>query len=135
MEINGTFQIEREHETAILTPLINLGELEFERIERHSKTILERLASADVRYVVVDCENTAYYGSTALGFFVKLWKRVRHLGGQMVFCNVSPHEREILRLTRMDTLWSICSSRDEALDLVHQHARERLLTLPTTKGD
>ncbi len=34
----------------------------------------------------------------------------------MAFCNVSSHEQEVLRLTRLDTLWPICSTREQALD-------------------
>ena len=49
---------------------------------------------------------------------MKLWKRVRANGGQMVFCNVSAHELEILELTHLNTLWSLCNSRDEAMKLI-----------------
>jgi stage II sporulation protein AA (anti-sigma F factor antagonist) len=120
MEINGTFQIEQQDDTVVVTPLIDLRELEYELIERDGKTVLDRLAAAHAKNVVVDFDKTDYYGSTALGFFVKLWKRSRTHGGHMAFCNVSPHEREILELTRLDTLWSICGSRDEALDAVQK---------------
>jgi anti-anti-sigma regulatory factor len=74
MEINGTFQIEQQDDTVVVTPLIDLRELEYELIERDGKTLLDRLAAADAKNVVVDFDKTDYYGSTALGFFVKLWK-------------------------------------------------------------
>ncbi len=54
----------------------------------------------------------------ALGFFIKLWKRVRSVDGQFAFCEVSEHEREVLELTRLDSLWSICPTRAEALAVV-----------------
>ncbi len=60
-------------------------------------------------------QGTDYYGSTALGFFLKLWKRIRSVDGKMAFCNVSPYEQEVLRLTRLDTLWPICGTREDAL--------------------
>ena len=66
--------------------------------------------------VVLDFRRTDYYGSTALSFFVKIWKRVREVGGQMVFCNLSEHEREILAMTSLDALWPICHSRESALE-------------------
>ena len=80
--------------------------------------ILRLLDSRTARNLVIDFRNTDYYGSTALSFFVKLWKRVRANGGQMVFCNVSAHELEILELTHLNTLWSLCNSRDEAMKLI-----------------
>lgn len=120
MEINGTFQIEQQDNTIVVKPLIDLGELEHDRIERDGKAVLDRLAATGVTNVVVDFDKTDYYGSAALGFFLRMWKRARMQGGHMAFCNVSPHERQILELTRLDTLWSICGSRDEALEAVQQ---------------
>jgi anti-anti-sigma factor len=70
--------------------------------------------------VVLDFRKTDYYGSTALGFFVKLWKRVRDRDGRMAFCGVSDHEREILRVTHLDGMWPICSSREEAVQAVER---------------
>ena len=119
MEINGTFQVEQVGDTILLTPLIDLGELEYERIERDGKVVLDRLAAAHAKNVVVDFSKMEYYGSTALGFFLRLWKRSRLQGGHMALCNVSSQERQILEATRLDTLWPICNSQHEALDAIH----------------
>lgn len=68
----------------------------------------------------MDFHKTDYYGSTALGFFVKLLKWVRKRYGRMAFCNVSDHEQEILQVTNFDHSWPICSSRIEALKAVRE---------------
>jgi hypothetical protein len=47
-----------------------------------------------------------------------LWKRVRGGGGKMAVCNVSETGREILQVTKFDTLWPIGPSRQEALKAV-----------------
>jgi len=114
----NTFEIERDGDTLIVTPDHNLRELEFPQIEAGAKEILSLLTSASVKNLIMDFHRTDYYGSTALGFFVKLWKRVRQNGGRMVFCNVSEHEREILNVMRLDKLWSICDSRAAARQLL-----------------
>lgn len=36
----------------------------------------------------------------------------------MAFCNLSDHEREILAITKLDSLWAICDSREETLQRV-----------------
>jgi anti-anti-sigma factor len=77
---------------------------------------MDQLDQLGFRNILLDFEGTDYYGSTALGLFLKLWKRVRSLDGNMAFCNVSEHEREVLRLTRLDSLWPICGTREEALE-------------------
>ena len=71
---------------------------------------------------MLDFHKTDYYGSTALGFFLKLWTRARKRNGRMAFCNVSAHEKEILQATRLDHVWPICSSRREALEAVKGRA-------------
>ena len=115
---NGVFEFERMGQTLIVTPLTDLRELDFREIEAGASELLRLLGNDTIKNVVVDFHKTDYYGSTALGFFVKLWKRVRERGGRMAFCGVSDHEREILRITRLDGLWPICPSREEALQAV-----------------
>jgi hypothetical protein len=38
----------------------------------------------------------------------------------MAFCKASEHERELFRLTWLDRLWPVFSSRDEALAAVRR---------------
>lgn len=117
---NQVFQFEQMDETAVLIPEQDLRELDFDALQSNSGALLDRLDQAHVKNVVIDFHKTDYYGSTALAFFVKLWKRLRQQGGRMAFCNVSPHEREILEATQLDTLWSICDSREDALAAVRK---------------
>jgi anti-anti-sigma factor len=112
------FEIERKGQTLLVTALSDLRELDFSMIEAGGSDILNLLGNGTVKNVVLDFHKTDYYGSTALGFFVKLWKRVRDRQGRMVFCGVSEHEREILKATNLDGLWPIFLSWEEALKAV-----------------
>jgi anti-anti-sigma factor len=118
--VDGTFEIEQAKETIIIVPATDLRELDYQRIEDGAKKILELLNSTSIRNVVLDFHKTDYYGSTALSFFLKLWKRVSQRHGRMVLCNVSDHEKEILRITKLDHLWPICASKREALEAVSE---------------
>ncbi len=109
------FQIEQEGDTIVLMPLLDLSTLAYHEIEEGAGDILELMEHTPVKNVVLDLCMTTYYGSSALGFFVKLWKRVSQVNGRMVFCNASDYEKETLRITRLDLLWPIYSSRREAL--------------------
>jgi anti-anti-sigma factor len=109
------FEFQDNAETLILSPTSDLSELELSYFDEEFRAVIRRLEDSGFRNVVLDFEGTDYYGSTALGFFLKLWKRIRSVDGKMAFCNVSPHEQEVLRLTRLDTLWPICGTRDDAL--------------------
>jgi anti-anti-sigma factor len=116
--VNGEFEVEREGQTLVVTALKDLRELDYQQIEAGATGILNLLGNGAVKNVVLDLHRTDYYGSTALGFFVKLWKRVRDRNGRLAFCGVSEHEREILKVTYLDGLWPICSSREDALQTV-----------------
>ena len=118
MEAATTLPIEQIGETVVLTPSKDLSELAFEQIERDAERVLGLLDGTHAKSVVLDFCHTDFYGSTALSYFVKLWTRVREVGGAMAFCNLSDHEREILNITKLDTLWTICESREEALQSV-----------------
>jgi anti-sigma B factor antagonist len=115
---SSVFQIEREGQTLLVTVLTDLQELDYPKVEAGARDILHLLGNGTIKNVVLDFHKTDYYGSTALGFFVRLWKRVRDRGGRMAFCGVSDHEKEILKVTKLDGLWPIYLSREEALKAV-----------------
>jgi anti-sigma B factor antagonist len=112
------FEVERQGQTLLVTALTDLRELDYPKIEAGASDILHLLRNGTIRNVVLDFHKTDFYGTTALGFFVKLWKRVSECNGRMAFCGVSDHEREILKVTKLDGLWPICATREEALKTV-----------------
>ena len=122
METMLTLRIEQVGETVVITPSKDLSELVFEQIEKEADQALQLLDDKLAKNVVVDFWQTDYYGSTALSFFSKLWKRVRVADGHMAFCNLSDHEREILAITKLDHLWTICDTREEALQSMLDNA-------------
>ena len=114
------FEIENLDRTIIVIPTANLNEFEFERIEAGAEAILSLLENAPAKNVVVDFHKIDYLGSTALSFFVKVWKRVSKQNGLMALCNVSENEKEVLKTTRLDNLWPVCGSREEAMRMVRK---------------
>jgi len=119
-EVAKVFEIERQDDTIIVTPVLDLNEFEFQRIEAGAGPVLRLLEDTHVKNVVVDFHRVDYFGSTALGFFLKLWKRVRKKDGHMAFCNVSEHEKEVLKVTMLDSLWPNYPSREEAMRSVRK---------------
>ncbi len=111
----GLFAVERVGDTLVVTPLADLGELEYQQGEPEAGAVYDLLNDPAVRNVVLDFGRTAYFGSSALGFFIRLWTRLSARQGCLAFCNLSSEEREILKHTRLDSLWPVCWSREEAL--------------------
>jgi anti-anti-sigma factor len=118
MTNRSLFDVERDGAVLILIPRSDLRESEFQDLELGGRGVLDLVSAPEVKGVVLDFHRTDYYGSTALGFFLRLWKRVGSRGGRMAFCNLSPNESEILAVTRLDTLWPAFPSREEAVKAV-----------------
>jgi anti-anti-sigma factor len=118
MNLTEIFAIERADDVILLVPRSDLRELDYQRIESGAREVLQLLEQESIKKVLLDFSNTDYYGSTALAFFVKLWKRIKVRQGQLAFCNVSAHEKEILKITGLDRLWPICSTRAEGLRIL-----------------
>ena len=114
------FALAKADHTIIVTPQRNLTEFDFAQIESEASEVLGRISKDGGPNVVVDFTKIDYTGSTALSFFTRLFKKTRCRGGEMAFCNVSPLEREVLEVTRLDTLWPICDSLDDALAMVSE---------------
>ena len=117
-KLSNLFEIEQRGDLVVVTPLADLRELDYLQIEAGAQEIIRLLDSADVKDVILDFHKTDYYGSTALAFFVNLWKKVCSRQGRMAFCGVSEHERQILELTKLDTLWPIYDSCAEAQKMI-----------------
>jgi anti-anti-sigma factor len=116
----AVFAVDKDGDTIIAVPVVDLRELDYRLIEEGASQILDLLNGTGMKNVVLDFHKTDYFGSTALAFFTKLWKRVRGQNGRMAFCNVSIHEKEVLKVTGLDHLWPICPSRAQALETVRK---------------
>lgn len=116
-------QTHRLGNTLVVSPLTDLAELDYARIEAEASDVLRLFELTQLRNVVLDLQHADYSGSLAITFFLKLWKEVKRRGGKMALCHVSPHEREILRLCNLDRLWPVFKSRNAALAAVTDQSR------------
>lgn len=114
------FNIVRDGDTLIVSQTADLRESIFEAHHEATTGLLASLDEGTTRHVVWDFGNTQTVGSTALGFFVKLWKCVCERRGKMAFCNLSAYEKEILHVTKMDRLWPLCDTLEDAVRAVRE---------------
>lgn len=117
---NGFFEIMQQGDTIILTPQTDMGELNIGRINSGMKEVLALLTNSSVKNVVLDFHKSGYFGSTALAFFVRLWRTISRRKGRMAFCNLSELEKDVLKVMKLDRLWDICTSREDALQAVRK---------------
>lgn len=102
-------------DTLIVTPQTDLHTDDVEGMDAGADEVLRCLDELSIKNVILDFGRTDYFNSDALGVFVKLWKQVGQRNARLVFCNVSVNQAEILRVTRLDRLWSLSPCRETAL--------------------
>lgn len=107
-------------DTLVVASLSNAGSLIGEELSYELTGLLDKFEQSRLQNAVVDLEHSPYFGTSMLQAMTALWKRVRARGGKMAVCGVSDTGKEVLHVTRFDTLWPICATRKEALEAVAQ---------------
>ena len=77
--------------------------------------VLEELEGGERKFVV-DFANTGYIDSSGLGVLVSLSKKIREQGGELRLASLNEDLRTLFELTKLDTLFKIADSREEALE-------------------
>jgi anti-anti-sigma factor len=83
-------------------------------------TLLARLQEPGVKCLIVDFEQVPYFGSSMLEALRTLWKHIHDEHGKLILCNLSEVGREIIEISKFDTLWPICNTRADALKLARE---------------
>jgi anti-sigma B factor antagonist len=65
--------------------------------------------------VVVDLTAVPYMDSSGVASLVKLLSRTRKLGVGLALLSPSPKVRSILEITRLDSVFAICDTKEEAM--------------------
>jgi anti-anti-sigma factor len=84
-------------------------------IEGLSQVLLGEAERIDPPWLVLDFTNTEYISSTALEVIVHAWKRLSTREGRMALCNLNDFCAEVLHITRLDHIWHVAATRDEAV--------------------
>jgi anti-anti-sigma factor len=109
-------QIERHGDIAIIVPTADVEAMQWDLIEQAADIVLQPLKKEPANGVIVDLSQVAYFGSVFLSLLLRCHKLVKQQGNEMVLCGASERARELLKLTALDTLWAIYSTREEALE-------------------
>jgi len=76
--------------------------------------VLDELERGERKFLI-DFSRTGYIDSSGLGVLVSLSKKIREQGGELRLANLNEDLRTLFELTKLDTLFNIADTRDEAL--------------------
>ena len=115
MTTGQVFELERQGPVLLISPTCNVSSLAEENVKPELDQLFAQLQSPEIKSVAIDFERVNYFGSSMLETLRRMWQQISERGGMMVICNVSEMEREVLHVTRFDTIWPVCGSREDAL--------------------
>jgi anti-sigma B factor antagonist len=105
------FQVERQGEVTVVDVE---GQLIVGNRQELKQKVLEQLESGDRKFVI-DFSNTGYIDSSGLGVLVSLSKKIREQSGELRLANLNEDLRILFELTKLDTLFKIADSRQDAM--------------------
>ena len=113
------FRVEPSDNTLILFAVSSINMLFEEEMCAECALLIDELSQHDATNLVIDLGAVNHFGSVMLELLVLLWKHIKTGTGKFVVCNVPAVGKQVLQTTRLDTLWTILPSREEALTFVH----------------
>jgi anti-sigma B factor antagonist len=117
------FQIEQVDDAIVITPGPRISSLDNNYLAERRTALVEVIRNSPESTVIVDFSRVGYFGSLLLDTLCVVWKQARERSGTMSLCNLTDVSKEILNKSRLNSLWPVFSSRQEALD-ASQRARE-----------
>lgn len=105
------FEVKKEGDVTVLDVE---GQLIVGNRQELKQKVLDELEGGERRFLI-DFEHTGYIDSSGLGVLVSLSKKIREQGGELRLANLNEDLRTLFELTKLDTLFQIADSRQEAL--------------------
>jgi len=99
-----------ESEHAVVSPE---GEVDLNVSPEFQQALREAIGRKPAR-LVVDLSSVPYMDSSGVATLVDALQQTRKVGGTLVLCGLQPKVRSIFEITRLDAVFTIVKSLDEA---------------------
>lgn len=88
-------------------------------VDMHSspaaRQVLLAVAEGNAPKVVVNLEHVSYIDSSGLATLIECVQRMKRYGGVFKLTGLNDHIKDIFRLSRLDTVFTICPSVEDAM--------------------
>ncbi len=113
------FRVEASDNTLLVSAASSINMLFEEEVREECALLIDQLSQHNAKNLVIDLGAIDHFGSVMLQLMVDLWQHIKTAKGKFVVCNVPAVGKQVLHTTKLDTLWTILPSREEALTFVH----------------
>lgn len=121
LDWTGTiFQIEAEGPTLIVVPLVEACGFRYQQLHIEANSLQRKFETKQFASLVVDLSKMNYFGSELIGVLIRLARTVTNGDGRAAMCAPSPKMLEVLEGMRLNKLWPIFASRDDAMKHIQQ---------------
>lgn len=91
------------------------GQLIVSNRHQLKEKVLEALEGGKSKFLI-DFGQTGYIDSSGLGVLVSISKKIREAGGELRLAGLNDDLKMLFELTKLDTLFDISETRDDALN-------------------
>jgi anti-sigma B factor antagonist len=118
-------RVTREQGVIIVELGPSYAALDYEAIEQCGEILLSQADLASPPHLILDMSETQFIGSSFIELLVRAWKRIKRREGWMAFCSLQPFCREVMAVSRLDTIWPVYADRAQALKELAAQAEGR----------
>lgn len=109
------------------TTVVHLGTC-YDGLDAQALAEVQRLllTCADVpetQNLVVDLAHTKFFGSTFIEVLFRAHNRMKRKGGKLALCGLLPYPLEVIRVSKLDMLWSMFANADDAVKTLNAESR------------
>jgi anti-sigma B factor antagonist len=104
--------------TIVISPVGDMNSFSAELLSEAAEMMSGVIESQEPPMLVIDLSGVPSCSSVFMSFLLKCHKAVKGRNGEMVLSGLSQMLRELLSLTRLDTVWAVYQTRAEALEAV-----------------
>ena len=75
----------------------------------------EKALATDSKQMLLDLSRVEFFGSSFIEVLFNTHRTMKDGGGRFAVCGCSTHCREVMEITRLDSVWNIFADRESAV--------------------
>ena len=91
------------------------GEIDLHNSPELRNALLEMLNQRQPKRLILNLAQVPYMDSSAIAVLVEALQKLRKIGGKLYLTNLQPRVKGLLEIARLDTIFVLAATDDEAL--------------------
>ncbi len=70
--------------------------------------------------ILLNLQELKYINSSGLNVLINILTKARKAGGDVAICNINDKNRELLIITKLDSIFNVCDTMEQAIALLNK---------------